>query len=76
MGPCVRRDDSLKIPNAIALRLRGRVGVGVPNENSVCVVKAPTRRALSSAIAEAQLRRSYLRTVAGTAPTVAQQAAE
>jgi hypothetical protein len=23
-----------------------RVGVGVPNENSVCVVKAPTRRAV------------------------------
>src|SRR5882724_11895285 len=33
MGPCVRRDDSLKIPYAIALRLRGRVGVGVPHRN-------------------------------------------
>jgi hypothetical protein len=32
-------------------RLRGRVGVGVPNENAVSAVRAPTRRALTSASA-------------------------
>jgi len=44
--------------------LRGRAGVGVPNEKAVCVERAPTRRALPSAIAEALLRRSYRRTAA------------
>ena len=49
-------------------RLRGRVGVGVFPKNALAErIDFPTRRALPSAIAEAQLRRSYLRTAAEAA---------
>ena len=52
------------VPRTVLRSSRGRVGVGVPNVNTVRAARAPTRRALSSAIAEAALRRSYPRTAA------------